>query len=136
MIVTFHPPPHVRLHLTGSTAPRTGRRAIETLIADTDAEARASAILITSELVTNAIQAASSCIMSGWYLPDPGAIRIEVVDSSPDLPSIQHPSSHRVGGHGLRIVDQLSTSWGVTINDASKTVWAEIDTTHTVPTLR
>jgi anti-sigma regulatory factor (Ser/Thr protein kinase) len=121
------------LDLAGTGASRAGRRAIEALVAGADDEARASAILVTSELVTNAIQAASSCIMSGWFLPDPGAIRIEVTDSSPDLPVMREWASPLVGGHGLRIVDQLATRWGVSINESSKTVWAEIDTTPPAP---
>lgn len=127
MIVTFHPPPHVTLHLAGTRAPRAGRRAIEALVGDADDDTRTSATLVTSELVTNAVQAASSCVLSGWYLRDPGAIRIEVTDSSPGLPVMRELASPVVGGHGLRIVDQLATRWGVTTDESGKTVWAEID---------
>lgn len=114
------------MQLAGRDAARVGRRAVGDLTAGADDETRASAVLVTSELVTNAIQAASSCTASAWFEPDAGAIRIEVEDASPEMPVLRDDDDERVGGFGLRIVAQLTTRWGVTVHEASKTVWAEL----------
>ena len=86
------------------------------------------AALAVSELVTNAIRAAGQCSLSAWYHADQGAVRVEVIDTSQEMPAIQPRDSGRVGGHGLRIVADVSTSWGVVEREDSKVVWFEITT--------
>jgi hypothetical protein len=54
-------------------------------------------------------------------------VRLEVSDLTPGLPELQGlrvPDAS--GGLGLRIVEQLSNSWGVTSCGHGKTVWASL----------
>jgi anti-sigma regulatory factor (Ser/Thr protein kinase) len=127
-MIVFKSPPGVRLLLVGKEAARDGRRAVEGLIdggTDWD-EVRSSATLAASELVTNAIQAAGQCSLAAWFLPEQRAVRVEVADASPGRPRIRPQNDHVTGGHGLRIVAELSTSWGVKEAGSIKTVWFEI----------
>jgi len=47
-----------------------------------------------------------------------------VSDSSDDRPRLLPVDPTRVGGVGLRVVDELSTAWGVSQFPGGKTVWA------------
>ncbi len=125
--LTFQPPPHVTVHLVGTGAPGIARRAVDELVADATEEVREGARLVVSELVTNAIQADEACTVSAWFLSGDGAVRIEVADSSRDLPQLRPAGDGRVGGYGLRIVDHLSARWGVVESKVGKFVWTEIE---------
>lgn len=124
----FVTPPHVTLMLRGNGAARHGRRVINELVGAESGsiDLRQTAALAVSELVTNAIRAAGECSMSAWYRADRIALRVEVTDTSPELPVMQRPDDRRVGGHGLRIVDSISSKWGVIEHIGSKTVWFEM----------
>jgi len=123
----FDRPPHVHQELTGKTAARDARRCIARLLPDgVSEEVRSDVLLLVSEIVTNAIKAAGSCTIGAWYRADEGVVRVEVVDTSPDLPQIQERSSARVGGHGLRVVDAVSSDWGVIHRARGKAVWFEL----------
>jgi hypothetical protein len=87
------------------------------------------ALVATSELVTNAISASGTCSMRAWFWPSTQLLRVEVSDAADEMPMVQPRSSTRVGGHGLRIVEAISGSWGVIAHESSKTVWFEM-TTH------
>lgn len=125
---TFQPPPHIALSLVGSSSLRTARLAVTGLVAvEPCAEWHADAALVVTELVTNALGECGECQLSAWYLAEASALRVEVMDASPNMPIEQGAGSARVGGHGLRIVGKLSTRWGVTTHEDGKTVWFEID---------
>lgn len=123
----FHPPPHVTVQLAGTGAPRSGRRALSELLSDADEELRDGALLVVSELVTNAIKAAERCTMSAWFLAGLGAVRIEVIDTGGGLPAVRSQDEGHAGGYGLRIVDHVSARWGVVEHDIGKTTWSEIE---------
>lgn len=78
-------------------------------------------VLMVSELATNAVQHA----VTSFYLAvqrGPREIRIEVTDLAGGARALgpQHSNGH----HGLRIVDLLSTRWGVSAGpESGKTVW-------------
>ena len=125
---TFHPPPHVAVTVAGKASARAGRKAIQDLLSSAPvADWHADAALVVSELVANALEECGECRVAGWYLVDFAALRVEVSDNSLNLPVLQAVDSERVGGHGLRIVESLSTRWGVVTADNAKTVWFEID---------
>ncbi len=115
------------MQLAGSGAPGVGRRALSELLSEADGELRESVLLVASELVTNAIQAAQKCTVSAWFLADVGAVRIDVTDTSRGLPAIRPLGDGRAGGYGLRIVDQISTRWGVVEHEVGKMTWTEIE---------
>jgi anti-sigma regulatory factor (Ser/Thr protein kinase) len=110
---------------------RTARQFVrETLLEWRCPEIVESATLLTSELVTNAVQHSGTDghpaepIELRLYTTAHG-IRIEVDDDSAALPLQQDASDH--GGRGLAIVDTLSTAWGTHSNRTGKTVWFELE---------
>lgn len=84
-----------------------------------------SAVLIVSELVTNAVVHAGTAMMLrlDWDGPQ---LRIEVIDGGPARGALMSHQSPTGGGRGLFIVDHLSESWGVEINRTGKRVWANV----------
>ena len=78
------------------------------------------AVLITAELVTNAIVHAGTTFHVVVEQRGP-LLRISVVDSCVGLP--RRPA-HR--GLGLRIVTRTALRWGWRESDTGKTVWAEV----------
>jgi anti-sigma regulatory factor (Ser/Thr protein kinase) len=83
------------------------------------------ALLVASELVTNAIRhARSSCELRLELLP--GTVRLGVRDHGEGVPAPRRPAAYEVGGRGLPIVAALSAGWGVEPADPGKVVWAEL----------
>ncbi|MFF9869442.1 SpoIIE family protein phosphatase [Streptomyces sp. NPDC013953] len=84
-----------------------------------------AAELVTSELVGNALRHGNG----------PGRIRLvlhdrlvlEVADTGPDLPQIQHAPLSAEGGRGLQLVNMLCRRWGSCRTSSGKVVWAEHD---------
>lgn len=88
-----------------------------------------NAEMVTSELVTNAIQHA--CIDSTATVRvtllrvwNPEAVTVVVADCSREGPVIPAASDGNERGRGLRIVDELSDCWGWNPEDGGKAVYA------------
>ncbi|MCT2590000.1 SpoIIE family protein phosphatase [Streptomyces sp. N2-109] len=81
--------------------------------------------LVVSELVANALR----------YGSGPGQLRllrddrvmVEVSDTGPDLPQIQHADLQDEGGRGLQLINMLCRRWGSCRTTTGKVVWAEQD---------
>jgi anti-sigma regulatory factor (Ser/Thr protein kinase) len=90
---------------------------------------RDDAILLTSELVTNAVIHAGTPIVLVVRHIQRG-VRIEVNDDAPSLPERRYTDDGppRQDGRGVWLLDQLADRWGVQRrpND-SKFVWFELD---------
>lgn len=79
--------------------------------------------LVVSELVGNALR----------YGNGPGRLRllrgdrlvVEVSDTGPDLPQIQHADLSDEGGRGLQLINMLCRRWGSCRTVNGKVVWAE-----------
>ncbi|MBT2444500.1 SpoIIE family protein phosphatase [Streptomyces sp. ISL-36] len=79
--------------------------------------------LVVSELVGNALR----------YGNGPGQLRlmrgerliVEVSDTGPDLPQIQHAELSDEGGRGLQLINMLCRRWGSCRTVTGKVVWAE-----------
>lgn len=88
------------------------------------------AVLVASELAANAIAHAKSPFVVTIH--SDGNLRLSVEDLSAELPqhdrSPQRPEPLASGGQGLRVVDALSTRWGVDVTPTGKQVWAEVAT--------
>jgi anti-sigma regulatory factor (Ser/Thr protein kinase) len=93
------------------------------------------AVLLTSELVTNAVLHAGTpvqvtCRLLG-DLSD-GAVEIAVLDRRPaqlrpDLPHSPTEAAERTNGRGLQLPCELASAWGVTYARAAKAVWFRLD---------
>jgi anti-sigma regulatory factor (Ser/Thr protein kinase) len=80
--------------------------------------------LLTSELATNAVLHARSQFRVR-VISDPSSVRVEVVNSEPELLlAMREPSEH--GGRGLQLVKQLSADWGAESSRDDKVVWFEV----------
>jgi anti-sigma regulatory factor (Ser/Thr protein kinase) len=81
--------------------------------------------LVVSELVGNALR----------YAAGPGQLRllwherlvVEISDTGPDLPEIEHSTLDDEGGRGLQLINMLCRRWGSCRTSTGKVVWAEQD---------
>ncbi len=117
------------------TSPGEARRFVGEVLRDhgvaTD-EVLEAALLLTSELVTNAVLHAEGTINVDVDL-DLTAVRVEVGDASLESPMARGTDPDGTSGRGLHLVDTMARAWGVDRQDeAGKVVWFELD----VPALR
>jgi anti-sigma regulatory factor (Ser/Thr protein kinase) len=87
-----------------------------------------TAVLLTSELVTNAVMhSASRCLggsVSVLIMDSSGGLRIEVADEGSDLSSpVVRGDVYASDGHGLFLVQTLSDQWGYLRDGNGTTVW-------------
>jgi signal transduction histidine kinase len=84
------------------------------------------ALLVISELVTNAItHAASSCRVR--LSINSSTLRIDVVDGGTGTPEPRPPSETHEHGRGLHMVDAVTSAWGLEeVPGEGKLVWAEL----------
>ena len=95
------------------------------LIAEVNDSALDTLVLLTSELVTNAVaHAQSDCHLAVELFPD--AVRVSVSDSDPTPVQPRNAEQHDESGRGLALVETLSARWGVEPNTRGKTVWFEV----------
>jgi two-component sensor histidine kinase len=92
-----------------------------------DREMTDTALLLVSELVTNAIRHGTPPVRLSLRL-DRERLRVEVTDSSPVLPELTRPDPDQIGGRGLQIVQLLAARWGASASSRrlGKTVWFEL----------
>lgn len=90
-----------------------------------DPEILDTALLLTSELVTNAVIHGRSHVRLGITLR-PDWLRIDVGDDNSRHPTPQPADPDALDGRGLQIVERLSSKWGVDDNRFGKTVWFEL----------
>ncbi len=84
------------------------------------------ALLVVSELVTNAVVNARSQVTLRLRLR-PDHLLVEVEDEDSRLPVLQqHNDWDALGGRGLMLVDALSVRWGSQPCPFGKLVWAEL----------
>lgn len=110
---------------------REARRRVSDLLEASDLDvAAATAALVVSELVTNAVLHARTPFEVRMRV-DPFVVRIEVHDGTGRKPTMRYFSDHATSGRGLRLVEALSDAWGVDtdVDGGGKTVWAEVSTT-------
>jgi len=114
---------HVSL-AAGPAAPTAARSEVRAAICDWAAPVDLPiALLLTSELVTNAITHAAgetvmlSCTL-GW-----GHVRVEVLDSSFAPPVLVETPADAETGRGLMLIDSLSSYWGYYWTPTGKAVY-------------
>lgn len=87
-----------------------------------DAETVEWALLLISELVTNAIRHADGPIQLRMDL-SALHLRVAVFDDSHRSPYLRHAEPDETGGRGLQLVEHVATEWGVDTGDTGKWVW-------------
>ena len=88
-----------------------------------------TAVLLVSELVTNAVRHARGTDVISLELETGGIwLRIEVQDADPRWPQPRTPGGFDESGFGFVLVDALAGKWGVRETATGKAVWAELDT--------
>ena len=102
---------------------REGRRFLTDVLVRLGWEDRIDdATLLLSELLANvALHARTDCSVT--VIATPNQLRVEVEDGSPTIPRVQHFAIDTTTGRGLRVVDQVSESWGVQPTPRGKSVW-------------
>jgi anti-sigma regulatory factor (Ser/Thr protein kinase) len=87
-----------------------------------------AALLLTSEIVTNAVRHGRGSVRLGITMTR-SILHVEVSDGDPTIPiQSAHPDPDGPGGRGLLIVAALATSWGSLphADGDGKTVWFEL----------
>ncbi|MGW5304556.1 ATP-binding protein [Streptomyces griseoluteus] len=89
------------------------------------------AVLVVSELATNAVRHSLSGSAHGWFLVVVGfsddLVRIEVVDQGGDRePHLCDATSQEEGGRGLLLIAGCAKDWGVKNWPDGRSVWAEV----------
>ena len=85
-----------------------------------------TAVLLVSELVTNAVLHARSASELVVRSVESG-IRVELRDDSPLAPSLKSYSLEAGTGRGLLLVESLAARWGSQPDALGKSVWFELD---------
>ncbi|MER6302147.1 ATP-binding protein [Kitasatospora sp. NPDC001539] len=100
---------------------------------DVPVDSAETALILLSELVTNACRHARSprdrMIGVRVLLPSSSLLRIEVSDADPELPALRHAAPEDESGRGLALVAALATSWGAHPRGEGyigKTTWCEL----------
>ena len=107
-------------------------RAFVTKILGADSPLADAAVLLTSEVVTNAVMHSNSCRAGGLVklvvIEIGDGIRIEVADDGSDLSSpVVKGDLYASDGHGLFLVQSLAHQWGHVWDELGTTVWFWLD---------
>ncbi|MGW4879459.1 SpoIIE family protein phosphatase [Streptomyces sp. NPDC004262] len=86
---------------------------------------RDNAVLLASELVTNAVRFATGPV-TVRLIRSGHALLLEVGDTGNGRPRLSRGGLFDDAGRGLHVVHKLTTRWGVRWTDAGKVVWAEV----------
>ncbi|PPS86702.1 SpoIIE family protein phosphatase [Streptomyces sp. MH60] len=95
----------------------------------------ADALVVVSELVTNAVVHAGTDVDVVLRLEETGALVVEATDQHPSRaprstdPEMPHDPAEY--GRGLRLVAALAEAWGITYRPGIKTVWARLSAAGT-----
>lgn len=82
-----------------------------------------AAALLISELSANCTLHARTAFTVGVEVTE-DEVRLHVSDGSLRAPAVRDYGTSATTGRGLRLVDELSSGWGVDLHDDGKTVWA------------
>jgi anti-sigma regulatory factor (Ser/Thr protein kinase) len=114
-----------RARLTaGPAAPAEARRQVQAAIRAWDVPIDSDvAVLLTSELVTNAIRHEAGGTVTLVITGSCGRLRVEVHDTSRFLPVLVDAPADAEAGRGLMLVATLSAEWGFYRTPSGKAVY-------------
>lgn len=84
-----------------------------------------TATMLVSELATNAVLHARTSF-TVELSRDGDRLRVCVLDASRAVPRPRRYGTDSTTGRGLRLVETLSTCWGIEQQDDGKTIWFEV----------
>ena len=107
-------------------APFLARRALDQLAGRVEPSVLPDMRLLVSELVTNSVKYGGEGPVRLEVVADEGRVRAEIIDQGSGFtPVTRSKDLDKVGGWGLHLVEQLTTTWGT--HEGSTHVWFEID---------
>ncbi|MDA5144598.1 SpoIIE family protein phosphatase [Streptomyces sp. AD681] len=90
----------------------------------------ADALVVVSELVTNAVVHAGTDVEVSLRMEETGTLVVEATDQHPSRAprstDAEMPHDPAEYGRGLRLVAALAEAWGITYRPGIKTVWARL----------
>jgi anti-sigma regulatory factor (Ser/Thr protein kinase) len=101
---------------------RDARAFVASALRGAEPNAVDAAVLMVSELATNAVVHTASPFTIGVDRSD-HEVRISVTDQGVGTPRLRHAASTDTDGRGLGIVAAFAIAWGVDQRSDSKTVW-------------
>lgn len=112
----------------GPHAPGVARRFVGRLSSDLPADLIPTMALLVSEVVTNSFRhgAAGDDVIGLRVILDDAIVRVEVTDAAAGTTRPVIRQALIDGGWGLRIVDELSSRWGVSTEGERRVVWFEL----------
>jgi anti-anti-sigma factor len=127
--------PRRRLTLSPeTTSAGQARQWLAAQLGDESRDVVETALLLTSEVVTNAVLHARTLIDLAVEVV-PGRVRVEVADRSPVLPMTKHYDTSAETGRGLLLVASLAAHWGVDAAPGGKVVWFDVGSPSTLSTV-
>lgn len=101
------------------------RFVLDALRGEVPEEVAETAVLLTSELVTNVIVHARTPMRLDLAV-EHDSVRVAVVDDAPRTPALRRAHDARLTGRGMNLVEALATQWGVDPTPPGKKVWFEL----------
>ncbi|WP_043193135.1 ATP-binding SpoIIE family protein phosphatase [Streptomyces sp. NRRL F-2664] len=106
------------------------RRQVRELLHDwADEDQVDSAVLMVSEMVTNVLMHTDGdALLVAEAVGELGErrLRVEVADSSDELPHKRHPGEMASSGRGVLLTEMLADAWGVDPRGEGKSIWFEL----------
>ncbi len=99
----------------------------EVVSPDLDQLVRDDAVLVASELATNALRHVEAPFAVGVRTSE-GSVTVLVRDLSAEAPSLRRAGVDASSGRGIAIVERLAARWGTEPLEDGKLVWAELAT--------
>ena len=93
--------------------------------AELDADAAYTAVLLTSETVTNAVVHGHSEVRL-TVAADSRGVRVEAGDDNSRHPVLQASDSDALDGRGIALLEAAATRWGTIDGHYGKVVWFEV----------
>ena len=101
------------------------RRFVASSLDDSGDEVGELAVLLVSELASNAVLHART-VFELVVHKDDVRLRVEVHDENPSLPALKDYLPESVTGRGLHMVASSADNWGFEARDRGKVVWFEL----------